>query len=48
VPLFQALTGKRDRDALKAALIEETFKPGDVIFNYGKLLFLFGFYADLS
>ena len=42
MPFFKDVLKKRDRDALREALTEETYKDGDVIFNYGTLqLFYF-------
>ena len=37
LPFFKDITNERDRRLLKEALVDETFKPGQIIFNYGKL-----------
>lgn len=38
VQFFKNIKDAKDRRNLKESLNEETFNPGDVIFNYGKQL----------
>lgn len=33
------MDNKRDKETLEAALVQENFKAGEVIFNYGTFVF---------